>query len=588
MSEVLSQLALSVSGIVFAGLWEGAIIVAAVWLFLRALPRLGAATRYAVWLTALVMLAVAPITTVALSSGHPAAAAIAPLDTRSAAQSTASENARPISGARSGADRRSPQMSASAPAAQSKRIDIPLALSAALAALWLLFAGVRLLILAAHLCGLASLRKSAETLRVAFGYAVLASERTRVPLAIGFIRPAVVLPASLTAEVSDQALEAIVMHEVAHLRRCDVWTNAAARILEALLVLNPFAWFVQNRLSVEREIACDDWVVARLDAGEVFANTLADMVSRPAFAPIAAPSAIGSKHSVVARIERLMDRRPRRLRLHAGAITGVLLLMALFATIVPGFSPILALASPPAGHAAIAGCNHPALVERMDLHWRPTGQWDPLRSYPATAGSPPITVVDVTIDASGKLQKLHVRSSPHGRDARAAEWFFEHHHYRAAVKNCKAVASTVRVGVPIDIAPPAPISIVRADYPYGWSSRHPGACRIPDLLHGGVPNVRLVTSKPVTASVLVRVDANGSVTDATLTHSSGDASYDKATLAAARASKYPLGEADGFKPVRPSGAPLSWNASHGYSLYSKCTPLPGSYVWTTTFPARDS
>ncbi len=111
---------------------------------------------------------------------------------------------------------------------------------------------------------------------------------------------------------------------------------------------------------------------------------------------------------------------------------------------------------------------------------------------------------------------------------------------------------------------------------------------MPDLTHGGVPDVRLDTRKTVTASVLVRVDTSGRVVNTALVQSSGNPMYDNATLAAARGNTYPLGENTGFKPVRPSGASLSWNATHGYGRYSTCKPLPTEYTWTATFPPASS
>lgn len=575
MSAALGQVGLSISGMLFASLWEGAIIVAAVWLFLRVFPGLGASTRYAVWLAALAMLAIAPVCTLALAGHQQTPAAVSALDAGTLPNSKAATAAAPVS---------TPTVVAAA-GPERKHIDISLGFSAAIGALWLLAAGLRLGVLVMHLRGLAVLARSAEILRSAFGYPVLVSERTSVPLAIGFLRPAVVLPVSLSAEISDEAFEAIVMHEVAHLRRYDVWTNALARVLEALLVLNPFAWFALARLSAEREIACDDWVVARLDAGEVFASALANLVCRPAFRSIAAPSAIGSKHAVVTRIEQLLDRRPRNLRLSAPALASTVLLLAIFASIVPSFSPVLAFAAQPSAMPGTQGCNRPALVEGMNMQWQGTGRWAPLTFGSGNVHDPRNTVIDLTIDAKGKLSNATVISSPHERDAIAAKRLLARFHYQPAMVNCKAVASTKRLAINIDIAPPAVISVVRADYPSGWSAGHPGACRVPDLVHAGVPDVTLVTTESVTASVLVHVNGSGNITSAALTRSSGNAEYDKATLAAARGATYPLG--DGFKPVRPNGAPLSWNATHGYSRYSKCAPLPAEYTWTTTFPAAE-
>lgn len=591
MSDVFAQPALSISGMLFASVWEGALVVAAVWLFLRSFSRLGASTRYAIWLCVLVMLVVAPVCTVAFSTQHasqPASiSASSPAGRANAAAATQTFTVpvRPAHAAQSGDVAATPSI---APAPARRHINIPLDLSLAIAALWVLAAAIRFAVLAAHLRRLAILRRSAQNVRTAFGYPVLESSRATVPLAIGFVKPAVVLPAALHGELSTEAIDAIVMHEVAHLQRNDVWTNALARVLEILLAVNPFAWFVLVRLSVEREIACDDWVVARLDAGEVFANALAKIVCRPAYASLAAPSAIGSKHAVVDRIERLLDRRARRLRLSPVALTSVLLSLAVFAGVVPGVSPVIALAAQPSALAS-AGCSdHPPLAPVLDKNMRPTNAWKPIGFDAKKASDPRNTVVDLTIDANGKPGNVVVVSSPHARDAAAAKWFLAHQTYRPAVAHCKAVAATVRIAGLIDIAPPAPISIVRADYPNGWSNAHPGACRIPDLLHGGVPGVALVNNKQLTTSVSLRVDANGKVVDAALVHPSGNAAYDNAVLAAARGQAYPLDESTGFKPVRPSGAALAWNATHGYSAYSKCAPRPAEYTWTTTFPPADN
>ena len=173
------------------------------------------------------------------------------------------------------------------------------------------------------------------------------SDRVQVPLAAGFLRPAIILPASLVERLPADAVETIVIHEVAHLRRYDVWTNALARIAEAFVVLNPAAWFVMRRLSMEREIACDDWVVARTGAGDAFARVLAALAgSAGARMPLAAPSALGSRHAIVVRIERLLDSRPRHLRLSPPALGGAFMLLALIAFTVQSVSPVLAYAPP--------------------------------------------------------------------------------------------------------------------------------------------------------------------------------------------------------------------------------------------------
>ena len=162
------------------------------------------------------------------------------------------------------------------------------------------------------------------------------------------MHPAIILPSALVEQLDAGAVETIVVHEVAHLRRYDVWTNAFARVAHAFVALNPAAWFVMRRLATEREIACDDWVVARTGSGDAFARTLAALATRVRLrAPLAAPSAVGSRHSVVVRIERLLDARPRRLRLSPPAIGGSLMLLALVALAPQSVSPVLAYDAQP-------------------------------------------------------------------------------------------------------------------------------------------------------------------------------------------------------------------------------------------------
>jgi hypothetical protein len=92
------------------------------------------------------------------------------------------------------------------------------------------------------------------------------SERLQVPTAIGFFRPMVVLPAWALQELSTTELSSILTHELAHLRRWDDWTNLAQKLFRAVLFFHPAVWWVESQLSVEREMACDEIVLAKTDA----------------------------------------------------------------------------------------------------------------------------------------------------------------------------------------------------------------------------------------------------------------------------------------------------------------------------------
>jgi uncharacterized protein (TIGR03435 family) len=94
-------------------------------------------------------------------------------------------------------------------------------------------------------------------------------------MAVGFVHPAVIIPETLSNQLTAAELEHVMLHEVAHLARRDDWTNLAARLLGAALTLHPVALWILNRIARECEIACDDWVVARTGSSRSYAASLA-------------------------------------------------------------------------------------------------------------------------------------------------------------------------------------------------------------------------------------------------------------------------------------------------------------------------
>ncbi len=86
-------------------------------------------------------------------------------------------------------------------------------------------------------------------------------ERIAVPTVIGVLRPMILLPATLMTGLSPEEFSAIVSHELAHIRRYDLWMNLLQRVIESVLFFHPVVWLLSRRLSAEREICCDDLVV---------------------------------------------------------------------------------------------------------------------------------------------------------------------------------------------------------------------------------------------------------------------------------------------------------------------------------------
>jgi Zn-dependent protease with chaperone function len=109
---------------------------------------------------------------------------------------------------------------------------------------------------------------------------IAVSEDVRVPAAIGFLNRIIVLPAWALSELSPEDLNVVLLHEFAHLRRGDDWTNLIQKIVRALFFFHPAVWWIENRLSVEREMACDDAVLAETANPHGYATCLVSLLEK--------------------------------------------------------------------------------------------------------------------------------------------------------------------------------------------------------------------------------------------------------------------------------------------------------------------
>jgi len=110
-------------------------------------------------------------------------------------------------------------------------------------------------------------------------------------IAVGYLRPMVLLPAAMVAQMQPEMLEAVIAHELAHIRRFDLWVNLAQRVAETLLFYHPAVWWLSNRLRSERELCCDELAVKA--TGERLTNSrfwLAGLVTVLFLAALAAPT----------------------------------------------------------------------------------------------------------------------------------------------------------------------------------------------------------------------------------------------------------------------------------------------------------
>ncbi len=110
----------------------------------------------------------------------------------------------------------------------------------------------------------AALRRVSERLRLSQTVQVWQSTLAQVPVVVGYLRPVILLPVSLLTNMPPAQLEAILAHELAHIRRHDFVVNLLQTLVETLFFYHPAVWWLSRQIRVEREHCCDDLAVAAL------------------------------------------------------------------------------------------------------------------------------------------------------------------------------------------------------------------------------------------------------------------------------------------------------------------------------------
>lgn len=103
---------------------------------------------------------------------------------------------------------------------------------------------------------------------------VFVSDRVVEAVAVGLLRPMVLIPAAWLGRVSPEVLEAVLAHELAHLRRYDLWVNLLQRCVEAALFYHPAVWWLSRRVRVEREYCCDETAATAVSGRAAYARAL--------------------------------------------------------------------------------------------------------------------------------------------------------------------------------------------------------------------------------------------------------------------------------------------------------------------------
>lgn len=167
------------------------------------------------------------------------------------------------------------------------------------------------------------------------------SSYVNVPMVIGELKPIILLPIAAINNLSTEQVEAILLHELAHIKRKDYLLNICQVIIETVLFFNPFVWLLSGIIRREREHCCDD-IVVRSSNALSYARALVILGSERTANTGLSLAATGHKNHLFNRIKRIMEMKRRNINYGQLAILIVALVALTFVISLSTFTPSFA------------------------------------------------------------------------------------------------------------------------------------------------------------------------------------------------------------------------------------------------------
>jgi beta-lactamase regulating signal transducer with metallopeptidase domain len=227
---------------------------------------------------------------------------------------------------------------------------------------------------------------------------------------LGLASPVIAIAPALLRDLSDEELDAIVVHEWAHVQRRDDWARLVQAIVRAVAGLHPAVWWIDRQLHLERETACDDWAIGLTGSPRAYAACLAKVATLRARMPVLTlvPSALTTSDLAV-RVVRLLDARRSTSTQPRFAATALVTPLFLATALVVSSVELIAFAAPqfappprePARETA-PGREEPGLAK--------IGANEQRRARPPRRPTPPASAP--ALETSSKSNRTAIDKSP--------------------------------------------------------------------------------------------------------------------------------------------------------------------------------
>jgi len=171
-----------------------------------------------------------------------------------------------------------------------------------------------------------------DELRVKRIISLLSSSVVKVPCVVGWIKPVILVPASMFTSLDPSEVEMILVHELAHVRRYDVLVNILQTAVETLFFFNPAVWWLSRQLRIERENCCDDVAILKTGNRLKYARALSNLEESRMFRTSFGSALAGTP--LRRRIQRIVGTERPRFYSSVMSLSGMLLIVLIIAVSV--------------------------------------------------------------------------------------------------------------------------------------------------------------------------------------------------------------------------------------------------------------
>lgn len=202
----------------------------------------------------------------------------------------------------------------------------------------------------------AKVKALAEELGIRKTVLLAESAVVKVPIVMGHFKPLVMVPVGMLNHLSPGEMEAVLLHELAHIRRHDYLVNYVQRIAETFLFFNPGMLWVSSLLRTEREACCDEMAIARTGNKLQFVEALIRCKEHALQTPGFSLGLFGNRNLLLQRLNRIVSNRNKSLSLFETSFLGISILVLML--ILSGWNE-RATSTTTIAPAPVAIRNHP-------------------------------------------------------------------------------------------------------------------------------------------------------------------------------------------------------------------------------------